>query len=256
MPTAAAHDGSPIRFEVEGEGPTLMLFVRPKAPRGPLGATTRRLAAAFRSELRDTHRLVFLDYPGAAKPTTLTPDAVIADLLAVADAVGAERFGWFGYSWGAVIGIQLAVASDRLDALVCGGFPPLHGPYDEMRRLSHHLAGKAERLPVLRRPAPARVRAGIQQFATYYDGLSGFDDVAAQSEITCPKLCFAGTEDHVRIGGETVASIGGLVQDHADELAVHGWEVHVIPGANHLRGMNPELFMPQVSPWLRGLTRR
>jgi hypothetical protein len=29
----------------------------------------------------------------------LTADAVAADLLAIADAVGADRFAYYGYSW-------------------------------------------------------------------------------------------------------------------------------------------------------------
>lgn len=253
MPTTTAHDGADIYYEVEGDGPTLLFYASPKAPRGPLGIPSRRLTRAFRTALADRYRLVFISYPGSPKPQTLTPDAVTRDLVAVADAVGAERFGWWGYSWGAVIGLQLAAASDRLTALVCGGFPPLHGPYAEMRQLSAHLLGKAERLPVVRLPLPAKLRAGVQQFLTYYEGLQTFDDVAAQARITCPKLCFAGTEDHIKIGGQRVSSIGGLVTEHRAELEAYGWDVHLLPGLNHLKAMHPDVFLPAMTRWLDAL---
>jgi pimeloyl-ACP methyl ester carboxylesterase len=250
LPTALAHDGTEFEYEVEGQGPTLLLYLRPRAPRGPVGIPTRRLRRAFSERLAERFRLVTFNYPGAAKPDTLTPGNVTKDLLRLADAVGADRFGYWGYSWGAVIGMQLACATDRVSALVCGGFPPLHGPYAEMLRVSEHVHGKVSRLPVVHRPLPARTVAGVQQFVTYYEGLRTFDDAQAQPLLTCPRLCYAGTEDHVRIGGERVASIGGLVERHRDDLTALGWDVETIPGLNHLKAMHPDALMPLLVPWL------
>src|SRR5690606_881929 len=92
-------------------------------------------------------RVLAADYEGhlAAhpKPTTLTAGAVAADLLAVADAAGVERFAYYGYSWLALAGLQLALRTDRLSALAMGGYPPLAGPYDAMlavTRAAHDLA--------------------------------------------------------------------------------------------------------------------
>jgi pimeloyl-ACP methyl ester carboxylesterase len=78
-------------------------------------------------------RVVAFDYEGhvleVPKPSTLTPDNLARDFLVVADAAGAERFAWYGYSWLAVGGLQLALRSDRVAALVMGGWPPIGGPY-------------------------------------------------------------------------------------------------------------------------------
>jgi pimeloyl-ACP methyl ester carboxylesterase len=63
--------------------------------------------------------VVVLDDPlAAASPSdSVTADRVCADIRAVADAAGAERFAWYGFSWGAVVGLQRAVRTSRLTAL-------------------------------------------------------------------------------------------------------------------------------------------
>ena len=76
MPAITAHDGNELYFETHGRGPTLMMYVSPRPPMGPLGSLSRRLAATFIEELSDRFRLVFIDYPGTAKPDTLTPSNV------------------------------------------------------------------------------------------------------------------------------------------------------------------------------------
>lgn len=58
------------------------------------------------------------------KPLTLTADAVAADVVAIVDAGGAQHFAYYGCSWLALVGLQLAIRSDRLTALAMGGFPP------------------------------------------------------------------------------------------------------------------------------------
>ena len=65
-------------------------------------------------------------------PDTLTPDNVAADLLAIADSAGPDKFAYYGYSWLAFSGLQLALRTDRLWALVMGGYPPMGGPYQAM----------------------------------------------------------------------------------------------------------------------------
>src|SRR5439155_24481789 len=100
------------------------------------------LSPAFRVVAADyeAHRLA------NPAPSTLTPDNVAADLLAIADAAGAERFAWYGYSWLALVGLQLALRTDRLRALVMGGFPPIDGPYAPMlavTRAAHAMATAA-----------------------------------------------------------------------------------------------------------------
>lgn len=251
MGRTTAHDGQELYFESYGSGPTILAYVSPRPPRGPLGANSRRLAAAFRDNLADRFRVVLIDYPGTPKPDTLTPENVTSDLLSVADEVGAERFGWWGYSWGGVIGLQLALAApDRLSALVCGGFPPLDGPYEAMLELSRAVAQKAESLPGIKVGLPAKMRNGARQFATYYEDLQDFDDRAAQSRLTCPRLCYVGGDDHTRIGSKEYCSISNIVGANRAELESLGWTVEIVPGLGHNKAMAADVFLQVAEPWL------
>src|SRR5438067_9895368 len=90
--------------------------------------------------LSDAFRIVAFDYEGQClrrpKPDMLTPANTANDLLAVADVAEAARFAYFGYSWLAMIRLQLAIRTDRISALIMGGFPPLNGPCEEMVRVT------------------------------------------------------------------------------------------------------------------------
>src|SRR5437764_10664597 len=124
MPEATFHDGSTIEIEIHGAGPTLLLPVNPQPVTGPLAEQMRQygtdpaLGQSLIKGLSDAFRVVAFDYEGhvqgTPKPETLTPTNTTADLLAIADAVGADRFAYYGYSWLAVIGLQLAIRTNRL----------------------------------------------------------------------------------------------------------------------------------------------
>ena len=107
----------------------------------------------------------------AAVVDSFTSDRVRADILAVADAAAADRFAWYGYSWGGVVGLQLVARTDRLTALVCGGWPPLGAPYDRMTELSGAASERSDQ--------PA-------SFATYYRSLAGWPEREADRNRTIP----------------------------------------------------------------------
>ncbi|MFC7591838.1 alpha/beta fold hydrolase [Nonomuraea antimicrobica] len=137
MVEATLHDGNTIEVEVSGSGPVVLLPVDPQPVEGEQAEEMRKwgndpaLGRSLIDGLSDAFRVVAFDYQGhvmsTPKPATLTPGNVVRDLLAVADAVGAERFAYYGYSWLALSGLQLAIRTDRLTALVMGGFPPYGG---------------------------------------------------------------------------------------------------------------------------------
>jgi pimeloyl-ACP methyl ester carboxylesterase len=274
MPAATLHDGSTIEIDVRGEGPAVLLPVEPNpAEEGPKAEEMRAWGAdpslghALVTGLSEAFRVVAFDYEGhlarTPKAGTLTPDNVSADLLAVADAAGADHFAYYGYSWLAMIGMQLAVRSDRLTALVMGGFPPIGGPYDEMLSVTaaaHRMAVEAEGSPsdpvepgdwssVSVSMSPDQTR----QYVTLYERLRHFDDQAAQRRITCPRLCFAGSADVIDYGpawGDVRVDIGGPVTERRAELERLGWDVRVFDGLDHLRAMQAAQVLPLVRPWL------
>ena len=230
MNEAVLHDGERVPLRIEGCGPTILMHPQPAWPTLPaeLLENKRALDEALVTELRDRFRLVMFEYPRTPKPQTLTPSNVVRDLLAIADAAEAERFAWCGYSWTAVIGIQLAISTDRLTALVCGGWPPVAGPYGRMLELV--------------------TTAGNEQMVTFYRELQAFDDRKAQWQITCPRLCMVGDRDDAAGSG-----IARRVLEKRAVLEQLGWDVRVLPGLDHVEPLRPRQFTSVVAGWLDGV---
>ena len=291
MPKARLHDGSAIEVQVHGQGPALLLPVNPRPVEGPWAEELRRwgndpaLGRSLIDGLADAYRVVAFDYEGhvlqVPKPDTLTPANLAGDFLAVADAAGADRFAWYGYSWLALAGLQLALRTDRLAGLAMGAWPPLGGPYAEMLRVTiatHDLAsapssarqgaaGDAATATPPSEPAPASSseeldwstvevtlsEAQTRQFVTLYQALQGFDERAALPRLSCPRLCFVGSADEIdygeRWGGVHVSIAGPLVQRRA-ELEALGWEVQVLEGLDHTQAMQADQVLPILRPWL------
>ncbi|HEX3214727.1 MAG TPA: alpha/beta hydrolase [Actinomycetota bacterium] len=283
MPEATLHDASTIAVEVQGRGPTVLLPVNPRPVEGPQAEELRRwgadpaLGRSLIDGLSDAFQVVAFDYENHVlqepKPDTLTPANVAGDLLAVADAAGADRFAYYGYSWLALAGLQLGIRTDRLAALAMGGYPPLDGPYTEMLQVTtatHELAGASPAsppsAPTTSPPSdepPGEVdwstvemtltEAQTRQFVTLYQALRDFDDRAAQARLRCPRLCLVGSADEIsydeRWGGVQV-SLADPVIRHRAELQTLGWEVHVLDGLDHMQAMQANQVLPILRPWL------
>jgi pimeloyl-ACP methyl ester carboxylesterase len=279
MPQARLHDGSAIQVQIHGEGPALLLPVNPQPVEGPQAEVLRRwgndpaLGRSLIDGLKDAFRVVAFDYEGQVlatpKPDTLVPDNLARDLLAVADSAGADRFAWYGYSWLALSGLQLAIRTDRVSALVMGGFPPIDGPYAEYLRVTtatHRMAAEAPREPAAQAAmeAPAdeldwstvevtMSEAQTRQFVTLYQALQGFEDRAAQARLACPRLCFVGSADDIdygeRWGGVRVHLARPLLERRA-ELEGYGWDVRVLDGLDHTQAMQATNVLPVLRPWL------
>lgn len=274
MSEATLHDGSTIEIEVHGAGPTLLLPVNPQPVTGPLAEQMRQygtdpaLGQSLIKGLSDDFRVVAFDYEGQClripKPETLTPANAASDLLAVADAVEAHRFAYYGYSWLALIGLQLAIRTDRLSALIMGGFPPLNGPYDEMllvTNATYEMASGARPTPSAEESewsGMALSKDQTRQFVTLYQALQGFDDRAAQARLTCPRLCFVGSADEIQYdqhwGNVTVSLAGPIVREQA-QLSELGWDVRVLAGLDHIQAMQAKQVVPFLRSWLASKLR-
>jgi pimeloyl-ACP methyl ester carboxylesterase len=281
MPEARLHDASTIAVEVHGDGPTVLLPVNPRPVEGPQAEEMRRwgadpaLGRSLIDGLSDAFQVVAFDYEGqvlqAPKPDTLTPANVAGDLLAVADAVGADRFAYYGYSWLALAGLQLAIRTDRLAALVMGGFPPIDGPYAQMLQVTmatHAMASSDSTPSTATTSQPSEEPSGepdwsqvevslteaqTRQFVTLYQALQGFDDRAAQAQISCPRLCFVGSADEIDYGerwGGVQVSLAGPVMHRRAELEALGWQVQVQDGLDHTQAMQAVNVVPILRPWL------
>ncbi|NUT31775.1 MAG: alpha/beta hydrolase [Hamadaea sp.] len=280
MIEAKLHDGAAIPVEVSGGGPAVLLPVNPIPVTGAKADELRAwgvdpaLGRTLIDGLADAYTVVAFDYEGHVlahpKPATLTPDAVAADVLAVADAAGVDRFAYYGYSWLALAGLQLALRTDRLTALAMGGYPPIGGPYAEMLQVTR--ATHEEAL----HPAPTPAAAAdwnanpddfdwstvemtmtpdqTRQFVTLYTALDGFDDTRVR--LTCPRLCFAGSADVIAYGarwGDARVDIAGPLLTRGAELAAAGWQVRVLDGLDHTAAMQPGAVLPILRPFLDSL---
>ncbi len=292
-------DGSVIEATIEGTGPAVLLPVDPTPVEGDRAVELRKwgvdpaLGRRLVDGLSDRFRVVAFDYEGHLfahpKPDTLTPGTIAADFLTVADAAGADRFAYYGYSWLALAGLQLALRTDRLSALVMGGYPPLDGPYEEM--LAVTAAGHDQAVEVAERTATRR--AGVasadaasadaasadaavsdwsdpadfdwssveislteeqtRQYLTLYRELQGFDDRAIQDRLTIPRLCFAGSADAIDYGerwGDVRVDLAGPLVRERDTLERLGWQVRVLEGLDHTSAMQPDAVLPVIRPWL------
>lgn len=271
--TATLHDGTVLTATTSGAGPALILPVR-TLPHDAARAESMRqwgadpdLGSTLVRGLSEDFRVIAADYEGHRKDhpatETLTPENLVRDLLAIADAAGAERFAYYGYSWLALAGLQLAVRTDRLWGLVMGGWPPLGGPYTAMLDVSRvaHEKAKAPQEPAREPVAPgdwnaAQVTVGDRvaaQFVTLYEALQNFDDHAAQQALTMPRLAFAGNEDNITYGpawGDTIVTIAEPLARHRNQLTELGWDIELLPELDHMSAMHSSSVLPILHNWL------
>jgi len=269
MLKATLHDGSTIEIEVEGAGSALLLPVNPQPVTGPQAEQMRQygtdpaLGQSLIKGLSDAFRVVAFDYEGQClrtpKPDTLTPANTASDLLAVADAAGADQFAYYGYSWLAMLGLQLTIRTDRLSALIMGGFPPLNVPYEEMLRVTtatYEMASGARPMPSADESEWSGFslsRDQTRQFVTLYQALQGFDDRAAQARLICPRLCFVGSKDEIKYSkswGNVHVSLAGPIVRGQAQLSDLGWDVQVLDGLDHIQAMQATQVVPILRSWL------
>ncbi|MBZ5575841.1 MAG: hypothetical protein LAP40_04700 [Acidobacteriia bacterium] len=211
-------------FTARGSGPALIVFDR--QPRG------------YYDRLTDRYRVVVIADVAAdnspANIASLTADHLCADILAVADAAGVDRFAWFGFSFGSVVGLQLASRTTRLSALVCGGWPPLGGQYAETLAYVEAEAAQGRATPAL----------------TFYRSIRGWPEREAVSKFSCPRMAFAGNQDEFVAGAATRLRIGPLIAEHRAELERMGWTVQLMDGFGHELGGRPDVTIPILTRFL------
>ncbi|MGE0864775.1 MAG: alpha/beta fold hydrolase [Vicinamibacterales bacterium] len=120
---AVSTDGTRIAYDVTGSGPVVILLHG--------GGSTRRSwhEAGYVSRLAAEFTVVTMDIRGngeSGRPplaAAFAPARLNQDVLAVANAVKAERFVIWGFSYGANVGRYLAAVSDRVRGMVYVGIP-------------------------------------------------------------------------------------------------------------------------------------
>jgi pimeloyl-ACP methyl ester carboxylesterase len=227
----------PPRHESHGSGPVLIIGSPISSSSAPGAERTEPIRAGYLNRLTDYYRVILMDYPSADEDaSSFTPERVTADMLAVADAAGADRFAWFGFSWGGVVGLQLAARTNRLTALICGGWPPLAGPYASTLATAEALAVKVP---------------GARMMVTYYRALQDWAEREAVSSLTVPRMTFAGSQDTIfDAGSGKTTPIGPLIAQHRAKLEKIGWTVRLVDGYGHELVNRPDMVVPLIREFL------
>jgi dienelactone hydrolase len=236
-----AQSQAQVRFEVHGAGPALILgppvrtsHIDPLDPQG----LSAKIRTEYLSRLTDHYKVILMDYPPvtdeALKDVTVsfTADRVCADILGVADAAGADRFAWCGFSFGGGMGLQLAARTNRLSAVICGSWSPLGWPYRTMPDVYAAAPGSLEK-----------------RLFTYFKSTENWPERDAVSTISCPRMVLAGANDATTAFGVTV-QIAAIIQEHRSELERLGWKVRLVEGFGHELGSRPEVAAPLVREFL------
>ena len=214
------------------------------------GPALESVLHGYLERLTDRYRVLRVDYPsiGGSRdiaPEALTADRVCADLLGVASAAGFDRFAYWGYSWGGNVGLQLATRTDRLSALVVGGWPARGGPYAELLAAARRklLNPEPSSQVVLRSPAQ------YAQWIHYGKSIDGWPEREAVARIACPRMNVFGSQGDLIEAGIPVP-IASRIREHRAELEALGWQVREVAGQGHALCMNPEVAVPPVRSFL------
>ena len=240
-----------VHWSLHGSGRPLLIGLPLMASHTAIfGAEAEPVLRGYLDRLTDRYAVLLVDYPsiGGSRdiaPEDLTADRVAADLLGVAGAAGFDRFAYWGYSWGGAVGLQLAHRTDRLSALVVGGWPPLGAPCDALLAATRRKQAAPE-------PSSMKVLRSVDQYRqweTFYASLAGWDEAASVARIACPKLVLFGSEGDLVEAGIPV-SIASTIRSRRHELEAQGWQVVEIAGEGHGVTAKPELVVPPVRRFL------
>jgi len=240
-----------VYYEVHGKGIPLLLGFPVLASHALVfGEAAGEIHAQFLAGLTDRYQVLTIDYPSIGRsadipPELLTRDRVCQDLLKVATAAGFHDFVYWGYSWGAAVGLQLSSRTDRLTGLVMGGWPPLGAQYaDVLASAEEQIADPPAAVQVVLR-SPAQ----YAQWSYFYRSLGDWSEELLCRSLTMPRLAFAGGEGDVLAGSRLIRNASTLKARQA-ELEAMGWEVQLIPGRDHSVGLDPAIVVPLVREFL------
>ena len=260
-------DGVALAVEIEGDGPGLLLVHGFGGAKEDFADHVPALAA--------DHTVVIVDHRGHGAsdapedPAAYSFDRLAADMLAVADAVGFERFRLLGHSMGGFIARRMVLTHpERIDALVLMDTAPgpIPGFDADLMDAAGEIAltqGKDALTELLTLAAPLdtpaylrtlETRPGYQEFqdrkwadlsavmwgALVHEIAHQRDDLPAFGSIACPALVIVGEQDEPF-----------LEPSRAMARAIPGAELVVIADAGHSPQFeNPDAWIATMREFL------
>ena len=232
---ASSLDGTRVAYDRSGAGPAIVLL------HGGGGARQEWHVAGYVRRLREHYTVIAVDLRGHGEsgrptdPADYSTDKLGQDVLAVANACGAERFAMWGMSYGGKVGRYLAVQSERVARFIMVGTPLGLGVSGERRQQAIDFC--AHWPPIVQAQRDSTLDFGSlspedRDFLRRFDVPVMLAWVRAMldwpavepPDFRCPTLWLVGSEDR-----HAMASL----QECKGSLRGSRVQVHVVQGLDH-----------------------
>jgi len=253
MPDIGSFDGVRIRYERTGTTDPKrppVVCVHGFASSAHINWLRPRIVDRLAEDGRDVVVLDLRGHGGSDKPhdtASYEGEALVRDVVAVLDEVGADRYDLVGYSMGAMTSLRLALGDARVRSVVAGGMGSRvfedRGPEDSVADALEEPDRAAITRPELRRYRDFVELTGGDRFALAALRRAGGMPSLTREEagsISVPVLVVVGDAD------DAVGSPSEL----ADVLP--GGRLEVV-GGTHLNAINNPAFANAIAAFLRSV---
>lgn len=246
MPTIE-REGAALHYVERGTGPAVILQHALSADArswDTIGVAGALEEAGFRVILPDA---LGHGRSGPAARSRVGLASRVQDILAVADAIGVDRFHYAGYSMGGWLGIGLLRdAGERLLSLAVAGWDPVDGA----RKFTELVDASARRAEFLYRIA-ALLATQPGRGPTEEDRLRGYADTYERLFRDLPSITTLITDVPLALAVGEADPYANPVLEAAESLAI---EAALIPG-NHVSAFMHPAYRDTLVAWLRSLLR-
>ena len=243
------NNGVPIHYEIEGNGPPLVLH------HGSFGSLEDWREFGYVAALRDRHQLILLDARGhgsSGKPhdqAAYDLQLRASDVTAVLDALGIQTADFMGYSMGGWIGFGLAkCAPQRFRSLILGGAHPFA---EDMTAFRAMLPTEPDAFLALVAPAfGEHLLPGVRQRLVA-------NDLRALTALTTDRMDFSDVLPTMRMPCLLYAGTADPRLEKMEECARRMPNVTFfsLPGQSHVGAFgHAALVLPHVTAFLDRLT--
>jgi pimeloyl-ACP methyl ester carboxylesterase len=257
MPRASftlSPDGTRIAYDRVGEGDDALVLLHG----GFIQDRRSWWTAGYVDRLRAQYRLLVIDLRGHGEsdhPTTVNAyaaPALCADIEAVLDAEHVERADVWGFSLGAGVALQLALASARVRRVALGG--AALGNWltaeaaEKMAEGMQVLAaakqtGAIDKLPVAEAHKDFARKADLDAAAAAYRAMASWP-VVLPEKVLCPAFFYAGSDNAVG---------AGALRAHEAGLRRAGARWTIFEGLDHMGEFGAvDRALPACLEFLRG----